>query len=669
MYNIIEVIKNIWDSEMRWPILILIMIGIFLGYGLRSFSNGDSGHEHENITHNAQIEFWTCSMHPQIRQPNPGQCPICGMDLIPVSDETGGEGSGRQLKLTPTAMRLASIQVSPVEHKYVAAEIRMVGKIDYDETRIKYISAYVPGRIDRLYVNYTGTEVRKNDHLVELYSPELISAQEELIQAQKTHKLLSGSEGTDLRKSGLSTLQAVRDKLRLWGLTDWQIKNIEEKGIVSDQLTIYSPMAGIVIHRNATEGMYVTTGTKIYTIADLSKLWMKLDVYESDLQWIRYGQDVEFKTEATPGEIFSGKISFIDPVLNPQTRTVKVRVNVDNPEGKLKPEMFVKALVKSKVSTSGRVMDPHLTGKWISPMHPEIVKDHPGRCDVCGMALVRAEELGYVSAEKLERDAPLVVPATAPLITGKRAIVYVAVKEQEGVFEGREIVLGPRAGDYYVVESGLSAGEWVVTNGNFKLDSDLQIKAKPSMMSPQGSPQFDAHQHGEQLHHDSNSESKTENFIDEVPQSLKSSIERLLSAYFEIQQGLSQGNPSTTQNSASILNKLLDKVDMTQLKGKVHQQWMEFQEELRNSLDRISNSGDIEQQRKFFEILSTAIYDIVRKFGTTEQQPVFRYFCPMAFDNKGAYWLQSKEGVENPYFGEAMFHCGNLEETLVSRKK
>lgn len=666
MYKIIEVIKNIWDSEMRWPVLILVMMGIFLGYGLRSCSNGDSGNKHENMVHNAQIEFWTCSMHPQIRQPNPGQCPICGMDLIPVSDETGEEGSGRQLKLTPTAMRLASIQVSPVEHKYIAAEIRMVGKIDYDETRIKYISAYVPGRIDRLYVNYTGTEVRKNDHLVELYSPELISAQEELIQAQKTYKLLSGNEGTDLRKSALSTLQAVRDKLRLWGLTDRQIKNIEEKGIVSDQLTIYSPMAGIVIHRNATEGMYVTTGTKIYTIADLSKVWVKLDAYESDLQWIRYGQEVEFETEAIPGEIFTGKIAFIDPVLNPQTRTVKVRVNVDNPEGKLKPEMFVKTVVKSKLSVSGRVMDPHLTGKWISPMHPEIIKDHPGKCDVCGMALVRAEELGYVSVDKLERDAPLVIPATAPLITGRRAVVYVAQKDQEGVFEGKEIILGPRAGNYYVVEGGLSEGEWVVTNGNFKLDSDLQIKAKPSMMSSQGSPQFAAHQHGDELHHDRNSQSQTENIIDEIPQSIKSSIEKLLLTYFEIQQGLSQDNPSNAQKSASSFNKLLSEVDMSQLNDEVHHLWMELQKELESSSDQIANSTDIEQQRRFFETLSSATYDIVKNFGTTGQQPVYKYFCPMAFDYKGAYWIQNKEGVENPYFGKVMFHCGNLEETLVS---
>jgi Cu(I)/Ag(I) efflux system membrane fusion protein len=645
------------------------MLGIFLGYGLKSCSNGDSRHEHERMLPNTQIEFWTCSMHPQIMQPNPGKCPICGMDLIPVSSEIGEESSARQLKLTPTAMKLASIQVSPVQHKYVAAEIRMVGKIDYDETRIKYISAYVPGRIDRLYVNYTGTKVRKGDHLVELYSPELISAQEELIQAKKTNNLLSGNGGLISNKSAQNTLQAVRDKLSLWGLTDRQIKNIEEKGVVSDLLTIYSPMAGIVIHRNATEGMYLSTGTKIYTIADLSKVWVKLDAYESDLQWIRYGQEVEFETEAMPGDIFTGKIAFIDPFLNSQTRTVKVRVNVDNSAGKLKPEMFVKALVKSRLSVSGHVMDPQLTGKWISPMHPEIIKDHPGKCDVCGMPLVRAEELGYVSADKLERDAPLVVPATAPLITGKRAVVYVAQKDQEGVFEGREIVLGPRAGDYCVVVNGLSEGEWVVTNGNFKLDSDLQIKAKPSMMNPDGGVQLTAHQHGEQSHYDNDSLSQSGKNTSGIPKNFKFSIEKLLSEYFEIQQALSQDDVPTAKKSAASFSKLLNEVDMNQLKGDAHHRWMELQKNLQKSSDQIASSGDIEQLRKVFEILSGVTYEVVKKFGTTGQQPVYQYFCPMAFDNKGAYWLQNKEGVENPYFGEAMFHCGNLEETLVSEKK
>jgi len=233
-------------------------------------------------------------------------------------------------------------------------------------------------------------------------------------------------------------------------------------------------------------------------MADLSKLWVKLDAYESDLVWIRYGQEVEIITEAYPGEVFKGRIIFIDPILNDKTRTVKLRVNVDNSHGRLKPQMFVRAIVKSNIAEGGRVMAPEMAGKWICPMHPDIVKDARGPCDICGMDLVTTESLGYVKADA-GTQAPLVIPASAPLITGRRAIVYVRVPNAEKpTYEGKEIALGPRASDYYIVESGLTEGETIVTKGSFKIDSALQIQAKPSMMNPEGErqpPDLGEHKH------------------------------------------------------------------------------------------------------------------------------------------------------------------------------
>ena len=194
--------------------------------------------------------------------------------------------------------------------------------------------------------------------------------------------------------------------------------------------------------------------------------------------WLRYGQQVEFTTDAYPGEIFKGKISFISPILDPMSRTIKLRVNVQNPEEKLKPEMFVHAIVRSNVAMGGMVMDPNMAGKWICPMHASVIKITAGKCDICGMDLVTTESLGYVKADA-PKTAPLVIPASAPLITGKRAVVYVQVPDAEKpTFEGREITLGARAGDYYLVKEGLTEGEMVVTNGSFKIDSDLQIQAK-----------------------------------------------------------------------------------------------------------------------------------------------------------------------------------------------
>ena len=232
--------------------------------------------------------------------------------------------------------------------------------------------------------------------------------------------------------------------------------------------------------------MYVDVGTRIYTVADLSNLWVKLDAYESDLVWIRYGQQVKFTTRSYPGEIFSGRVTFIDPVFNRKTRTVKLRVNVPNPDGKLKPGMFVSARVFSKAEAEGRVVDSSMSGKWVCPMHPAVIEDKEGTCYICGMKLVPFKSPGHKNISSAGRQLPLVIPATAPLITGKRAVVYVAVAGEKGVFEGREITLGSRAGDYYIVKAGLKEGERVVVNGNFKIDSAVQILAKPSMMSPEG---------------------------------------------------------------------------------------------------------------------------------------------------------------------------------------
>jgi Cu(I)/Ag(I) efflux system membrane fusion protein len=482
------------DYKLRWflskgLIVLMVAAALIIGYWLRlpvgvpameTEGAGHSGHRAEQ-----KVKWWTCSMHPQIRQPKPGKCPICFMDLIPVA-QTGADIGHRQITLGESALKLMEIETTTVERKFIETEVRLVGKVDYDETRLKRITAWVPGRIDRLYVDFTGITVNKGDHMVELYSPDLISAQAELLEAVRAVGTISSESSSLLKRTTETTLEAAREKLRLLGLSSQQISEIEKSSQVVTLVTIYAPIGGVVVDRNATEGMYVQTGTPIYTIADLSHLWIKLDAYEADLPWIRYGQQLEFTTEAYPGEVFRGKIAFIDPVLNDKTRTVKVRVNTDNPDSKLKPEMFVRAVVRAKVVGAGKVMAPEMGGKWICPMHPSVVKDQASSCDICGMTLVTTESLGYVEAGE-PKVAPLVIPASAVLITGKRAVAYVLVPDTEKpTFEGREILLGPRAGDYYIVESGLSEDDVVVTNGNFKIDSALQIQAKPSMMNPSG---------------------------------------------------------------------------------------------------------------------------------------------------------------------------------------
>jgi len=473
-----------WLNRPAYKIVIIILVAFVLGFLVRGWrASSQLNTERIQITQDKE-QIWTCSMHPQIRQHRPGKCPICFMDMVPV-DSDGSEAGPREITFSKDALKLMEIQTSPVERKFVEARIRMAGKVDYDETRLKHITAWVPGRIDRLYVDFTGTQVIKGDHMVYLYSPQLISAQAEFLQAAKSVQNIRPGSSELIKRSIRATLEAAGEKLRLLGLTEKQIETIEKTGQPADYITIYAPIGGIVINRHVTEGAYVQTGTKIYTIADLSQLWVQLDAYESDMIWIRYGQEVEFITEAYPGELFKGRISFISPTVDPKTRTIKVRFNVSNPEEKLKPEMFVRAVVRSKIASGGKVMAADMAGKWICPMHPSVVKDVAGKCDICRMDLVTTESLGLVKA-KLPDQAPLVIPATAALITGKRAVVYVRKPDAEKpTFQGREIVLGPRAGDYYLVKEGLAEGEIVVTNGNFKIDSALQIQAKPSMMNPQ----------------------------------------------------------------------------------------------------------------------------------------------------------------------------------------
>jgi len=299
----------------KWVLIVLLATAAFAGgYVARFLSEPSSGvteHDHSSGADTAQK--WYCSMDPQIIRDGPGKCPICGMALIPMPAGAASSTGARELVVSEEAARLMEVETSVVERKVVTAEVRMVGKIDYDETRLKYITAWVPGRIDRLYVDFTGISVKKGDHMVYLYSPDLISAQAELLQAAKAVASARDESSEFVKRSSRATLDASREKLRLLGLGAEQITEIESSGKALTHVTIYSPIGGVVIRKNATEGMYVETGTPIYTVADFSQVWVKLDAYESDLPWIRYGQEVEFRTEAVPGGGIQGPDKFCRP--------------------------------------------------------------------------------------------------------------------------------------------------------------------------------------------------------------------------------------------------------------------------------------------------------------------------------------------------------------------
>lgn len=622
--------------------------GYWLSPGSPELPTGDTSHadhvEEESI-------IWTCAMHPQIRRNEPGKCPICGMNLVPVSESPGDSLLGERAFVTsPEAVALMNIQTAPVERRYAPMTIRMTGSVDYDETKVSHITAWVPGRLDRLYVDYTGVTVQKGDHMVELYSPELLTAEEELWRAAQTVKKLRSDSPASLRRTAQTTLDASRRKLKLWGLTVEQIVDVEKNGVTSDQVTIYAPSGGTVVELEGQQGMYVNTGSRIYTIVDLSEVWVRFDAYESDLTWLHFGQNVTFVTEAWPGEEFKGRIAFIDPVLNTMTRTVKVRVNVSNEDGRLKPGMFVRGDVEAQIATKGRVMNPELAGKWIGPMHPQIVKDGPGACEICGMDLVPAEELGYVTATADEAAMPLVIPATAPLLTGKRAVVYVQVMEAKNpTFEGRQVVLGPRAGDYYIVEEGLEEGERVVTNGAFKIDSALEIMAKPSMMNPEGGGGA-VHRHGgmppatQTNEHESHVAPASDMEMGSV------GSRETLTRYLAIQAALANNDAEQAKEAAQAMH---------------HAVMSKSNDTLKTGLERFLAAPDIAAQRTIFSPLSQVMMESLSNADLGSGDPVYVLHCPMAFDGKGADWLQTSTATRNPYYEGSMSTCGSVSRVLI----
>ncbi len=349
--------------------------------------------------------------------------------------------------LDPAARALAQIQVTPVERRQAEKKVRLYGTVDYNEALVQHIHVWVPGRVERLHVNFTGAEVFAGDPIAEFYSPQLITAQQELIQFSEAVAKLEGQSNSILLQQTVNNLEATRTKLRLWGITETQIDSIEQSKKVQSIMTIHAPVGGIVINKHINEGHYVKEDTTIYTIADLSKLWIRFQAYENDLIWLREGQPITYTTKARPGKTLRGIIDFIDPFMNTQTRTTTVRVNADNSSGNLQPGMYVTGIVSAE-------------------------------------------------AHSVDGAIPLVIPESAPLITGTRAVVYVQDPDVPGVYSLREIVLGPKAGDFYVVYDGLREGELIVTHGNFKIDSSAQISGKPSMMSPEGGKKpMTGHQH------------------------------------------------------------------------------------------------------------------------------------------------------------------------------
>lgn len=603
------------------PLLITLIVGIGIGWLVSGFGGSNGGHDHSKMASAEKAEIWTCSMHPAVKQPGPGKCPICAMDLIPLS-KMGANAGARTVSLSENARKIARISTTEVVRKRPQVTVQLFGSLEHDQTRMKTLPARFPGRIERLFVDYDGARVQKGDHLAEIYSPDLLSAQSELLTAVK----FGNTDG----------IEAARDKLELWGFSKARIQEIEQSKKTSDQLEIRSPISGVVTQKNVNEGDYVKTGDSMFSVADLTELWAVFHAYESDLPWLRFGQMATFTTEAMGEREFSGRISFIAPEVDPKTRTAEIRINLKNPNGILKPGMFIRGEVKAEVIGDGKVIDPAFAGKWISPMHPEIVKDEPGKCDICGMALVKAEDLGYAIAGAGDQDDPIVIPASAVLYTGKRSVVYVELPDQKTPhYRGRDVLIGPRAGDDYIILAGLNEGERVVTNGAFKLDSALQIQSDISMMNPADDPGL--------LFEKWN-----------LPE-IKPSANELFSSYLSIQKALVKSDLGAAKKAAGEFENRLKN-----LPTKENADWATLHAALSKSVTDANQTDSLEKFRAAFAPLTKNVGELVRRF----EIKAYVMHCPMAFNNTGGTWLQQDAELVNPYFGDAMLYCGDVLEKL-----
>lgn len=537
------------NGKRKWVGLsVLLLLALGAGYAMRGGGRAAPADVSGPEAAKAQA-VWTCSMHPQVRLPNPGKCPICEMPLIQADAGGGGEGDP-MLKLSEHARAMASVETAHVARRKLFKEIRAVGMIQFNETTLATVTTRVDGYVERLFVDYTGMAVEKGDHLVEIYSPDLVVAQRELLLAVDS-------------PDNARLVEATRLKLRRWEITDSQIEEVLKAKKVQERMTIYSPVKGTVVEKLVVERSSVKAGDALYRLANLESLWVYLDIYEFEYAWVQYGQAVEISAEAYPGEMFRGMVTFVSPTLNEATRTIRVRVNVTNVGGRLKPGMFVSARIRVPLLSDGHAAPTGMEGRFTCPMHPEVLKDAAGGCDLCGMDLRKIPPApGHGAGDqytcpmhpeilqdkpgncpkcgmKLERDVHperwtcpmhpevvrdkpgncpkcemkltkvpqvgeeiLAVPALAVLDSGLNKLVY--VERAKGEFMPVKVTLGPRASvmeegeslEFYPVLSGLKEHDAVAVRGNFLIDSQVQIRGMQSLLFPEGGPGGGGNAHG-----------------------------------------------------------------------------------------------------------------------------------------------------------------------------
>lgn len=593
----------------------LVIVGIAIGFiAFRSISNDKSGDEssHQHIDESAnreiaestnqQIEIWTCSMHPQVRQNEFGICPICEMDLI-VLDNSMGSDDPTILRMSKESVKLAQIETFVVggsnnnggdlESSMGNNSIKVDGTIKLDERTIKSQTAHLAGRIETMAVTFEGQYVNRGQKIASLFSTELLAASQELITAAQF----------DDRVEGLK--EAAIQKLKNWKINDVQIQQILSSGKPIETIAIYADQSGFVLDRKLSQGDYVKQGQALYTLGSTSKLWLVFDVFESDLANIKKGNKVIFTTPSVPGKEFVTSVTYIDPLLNSSTRTATVRAEIINDQNKLKPGMLLNGMISQSIEIS-----------------------------------------------KKGKSKPVIVPNSAILWTGERSVVYVQQTDLEvPSYQYREVEIGNRSGEYTTIVSGLENGEEVVSHGAFSVDAAAQLNNNMSMMNK-----------NVEVKKDEQSDI-VPSFVEDTPEIFKAQLDQLIVKYIDLKNALVDTDHMGSSLSADLFTKSLKDIDMTLIKGDAHMFWMEQLNAIESHGSAIINSKDIEDQRNQFDFLSQAMIKSIKAFGTSDKTYYVQY-CPMAKGNQGADWLSTEEQIRNPYFGDKMMKCGSVKLEL-----
>lgn len=572
------------------------------------------------------------------------------MELVPAASGAA-DLNEFSVKIEPAQRRLANIQTAKAEVGTLEATLQTVGAIAIDESRQATIAAYIDGRLERLFADYTGVDIAKGDHLAVIYSPQLYAAQVEYVEARRA---LGASGGLAAVRQAQESLAAnTRQRLREFGMTDEQISELERTGNAQSRLTIYSPQGGTVVEKLAVEGKYVKSGDPIYRIAELSTVWLMLKLFPEDATRIRFGQRVEAIVQSLPGETLVGRVAFIDPTVDPKTRTVGVRVELLNEDRRLRPGDYAEARITLPIGPQGKVFDSDLAGKWISPMHPQIIREEPGQCPICGMDLVPTSKYGFTD-EPLPQPESLHVPRPAVLLAGGNSVVYVETKP--GEFEIRPVTVGPILRDKIVILKGLKAGESVATAGNFLIDSQMQLAGKPSVIDPTRAIAKGKKRQGPLV-------------IDEVDVTpiggeAGKKLEALYAAYFDVQKALAAdkkppAGPAQALHKAAL--ELESDASLPEGSAKLLQEVAAKSEHLHHM--------DLTGARKDFKPISHAVVALAAQVRSEDAQNSFTHFyCPMVKEG-GGDWLQPGGELLNPYFGSEMLRCGEKVQEFPPQGK